>query len=220
MELSSPRLYIDRSLKILLKKILIKVDGLVLNAGYWLRGETNLGFNLVFYCPESQFYFYIDLLGTNLLTENSMTRPHTSITRPNTGATIFVDDYSSCSFCEDASCDIELSSFLSEWEDDDLASIESIVSPRNEVVSQHSDTILESLDERNIAEGNKTHSGSTPQLCHAEMTSNHDLSEASHLEIQPSELQDFNIEYSENDQEMALNTISILKEGELTITSI
>ena len=69
---------------------------------------------------------------------STTTRPHTSITRPSTSATLFLESCTN-SLYEDASFDDDLSS-LSDW--DDLPSVESLSTARDQQTYTASDTVL------------------------------------------------------------------------------
>ena len=186
-------------------------------ANQFLRKEKEHTEPIAIYNGEgSQSHFHIDGSGITSRSQPIMTRPRTSIARPNTAATIFLESCSS-SLYSDASFDEDLSSSLSDWDDNDLPSIESLVSSRSEDSHSESDMILESLEVNNVGEGNQTN---TTQLCHQVTTPNKDISEISHLEKKPMEFHDPELRYPECNYVMPNNNIPSLTEEELTLSSI
>ena len=84
-----------------------------------------------------------------------LNRPRTSVTRPGTTATLFLESCSTSLYSE-ASFDDDSSSILSDW--DDLPSIESLGSQTNQQACTESDLILENLDVGNIEDNNNRNS--------------------------------------------------------------
>ena len=87
-----------------------------------------------------------------------LNRPRTSVTRPGTAATLFLESCSTSLYSQ-ASFDDESSSILSDW--DDLPSIESLDSQTNQEACTESDIILENLEVGNDEADNKSNSSNS-----------------------------------------------------------
>lgn len=105
-----------------------------------------------------------------------LNRPRTSVTRPGTAATLFLESCSTSLYSQ-ASFDDDSSSILSDW--DDLPSIESLDSQTNQEACTESDIILENLEVGNDEEQNKRSSANSlyslnanvnpPNQCHLDV---------------------------------------------------
>ena len=105
-----------------------------------------------------------------------LNRPRTSVTRPGTTATLFLESCSTSLYSE-ASFDDDSSSILSDW--DDLPSIESLGSQTNQQACTESDLILENLEVGNIEDNNNRNSLDSTLLPNEDMsTQNRGISSA------------------------------------------
>lgn len=107
--------------------------------------------SVVYADPQNPQRVYFDGLGGQSRSNSILTRPRTSVTRPGTAATLFLESCSTSLYSE-ASFDDDSSSILSDW--DDLPSIESLGSQTNQQACAESDLILENFDVGNVEDEN------------------------------------------------------------------